>query len=64
MDTFLLFVFHVCRAVFSFLFLAALWSPAWKGLTSLLSCMLSLLVFFHFPIWCPGSGVIFDCTDS
>ena len=20
-----------------------------------------LLVFCHFPIWCPGSGVVFDC---
>ena len=31
------------------LFLAALWSPAGKGLTSWLSCMLCFLVFCHFP---------------
>ena len=22
------------------------------------------LCFCHFPIWCPGSGVVFDCIDS
>ena len=26
-----------------------------------LSCVM-FLVFFHFPIWCPGSGVILDCV--
>ena len=38
----------------SCLFLAALWSPAGKGLTSLLSCVLCFLVFCLFPIKCPG----------
>ena len=38
---------------------------AWKGLTSWLSCIGCFLVFFFsFPIWCPGSGVVFDCMDS
>ena len=23
-----------------------------------------LLCFCHFPIWCPGSGVMLDCLDS
>ena len=23
-----------------------------------------LLCFCHLPIWCPGSGVVFDCLDS
>ena len=23
-----------------------------------------ILVFCHFPIWCPGSGVVLDCIDS
>ena len=46
------------------LFLAALWSPAGKGLTSWLSCMWCFLVFCHFPTWCPGSGVVFDCINS
>ena len=32
------------------LFLAALWSPAGKGLTSWLSCVLCFLVFCLFPI--------------
>ena len=22
------------------------------------------LCFCHLPIWCPGSGVVFDCMDS
>ena len=22
------------------------------------------LCFCHFPMWCPGSGVVFDCIDS
>ena len=24
----------------------------------------AFLCFCHFPIWCPGSGVVFDCMDS
>ena len=39
-------------------FIAALWSPAGKGLASWLSCMLCFIVFCHFPMWCPGPGVI------
>ena len=35
--------------VMSCLFLAALWSPAGQGLTSLLSCVLCFLVLCHFP---------------
>ena len=50
--------------ILSCLFLAALWPPSGKGLTSWLSCMWCFLVFCHFPIWCPGSGVVFDCIDS
>ena len=46
------------------LFLAAMWSPVRKGLSSWLSvCDLSLC-FCHFPIWCPRSGVVLDCIDS
>ena len=52
-------------AILFFLFLAALWSPAGKGLTSwLLSCMWCFLVFCHFPIGCQWSGVVLDCIDS
>ena len=28
-----------------------------KGLASWLSCMYVLLCFYHFPMWCPGSGL-------
>ena len=38
----------VC-VVLSCLFLTALWSPAGKGLTSWLSCVVFSCVFFHFP---------------
>ena len=65
MAPFMLFVF---RVLLSCLFLAALWSPSGKGLTSWLSCMYMycdiLLYFCHFLIWCPVSGVVFDCMDS
>ena len=36
------------------LFIAALWSIAWKRLTSWLSCMCCFLVICHFPMWCLG----------
>ena len=37
----------------------------WKSadILSLFYVMLSCVVF-HFPIWSPGSGVVFDCIDS
>ena len=35
--------------VLSCLILAALWSPAGKGLTSWLTCVLCFLVFYQFP---------------
>ena len=45
------------------LFVYALRSPAGKGLTSWLSCVMSNcdVVTFH---WYPGSGVVLDCIDS
>ena len=46
------------------LFLAALWSPVRKGLTSWLSVCDVSLCFCHFPIWCPRSGVVLDCIHS
>ena len=59
---------HLCYlclvfAMLSRLFIAALRSPAGKGLTSWLlfvkfNCVLSLS---H---WYPGSGVVLDCIDS
>ena len=51
--SFLLFVFYVCHAVLSVL-------------CSLLDSLVYgvFLCICHFPIWCPGSGVVFDCIDS
>ena len=45
------------------LFVDFLWSPAWKGLISWLSFVMSNLTLslFH---WYPGSGVVLDCIDS
>ena len=43
-------------------FIAAVWSPAGKGLIYLLS-LRCLIVFWHFPAWYPGSGVVLDCID-
>ena len=37
------------------------WSPFGKGLISSLSCVLCFLLFFHFPLQFPGSGVVLDC---
>ena len=51
----LVFVMHVSR-----LFIAALWSPAGKGLLFVIfNC-----VFVTFPMWYPGSGVVLDFINS
>ena len=42
--------------MFSTLFIAALCSPAGKGLTSRLACM----CYSHFLMWCSGPGVVLD----
>ena len=52
-----LFLLCICMR----LFICALRSPAGKGLTSLLSCVVSSLLLSH---WYPGSGVVLDCIDS
>ena len=44
----------------SSLFGAALWSPPGRGLASWLSCVCCFVVFCHFPVWCPGFGVVLD----
>ena len=46
------------------LFIAALWSPAGKGLTSCLLFMMFNCDFGHFLMWYRGSGVVLDCIDS
>ena len=45
------------------LFIAALWSPAGKGLTSCLSFVMFYCVFCHFSMWCPGADVVLDCME-
>ena len=48
----------------SFLFLASLWSPAGKGLTSRVLFVMLNCVFCNFPMWYHGSGVVLDYIDS
>ena len=45
------------------LFICVLWSPAGKGLASLLSFVVPNCEFVTFH-WYPGSGVVLDCIDS
>ena len=47
----------------SCLFIAGLYSPAGKGLTSWLLFVMFNCVFGHYPMWYPGSGVVLDCID-
>ena len=59
---------HLCflRLVFlmlSRLFIAALWSPVGKRLTSWLLFVM-LILFCDFPMLYPGSGVVLDCNVS
>ena len=59
---------HLCFFVFLFLmlsrlFIAALWLPAEKRLTSWLLLMM-FIDFFNFPMWYPSSGVVLDCIVS
>ena len=61
------FVDHLCYlccvfVMLSCLFIAAMWSPAGKGLTSWL--LFVMFVFLLLPMWYPGSGVVLDCIDS
>ena len=48
--------FRVCLSI------DALWSPAGKGLTSWLSCVMSVSLLLSHRY--PGSGVVLDCIDS
>ena len=45
------------------LFICALWSPAGKGLTSLLFFAVSA-VSLSLSHWYPGAGVVLNCIDS
>ena len=60
---------HFCFLFFLFvmlscLFIAALWPPAGKRTDLLALVCEGLLCFCHFPMWYPGSGVLFDCIDA
>ena len=60
----LCFLFCLVFAMFcARLFICASWSPAGKGLTSLLSFVVSS-VSLSLSHWYPGSGVVLDCIDS
>ena len=50
----MLLLFPIFFVMLSCLFLAALWSPGGKGLTSWLSCVLCFIVFCSFLICLPG----------
>ena len=57
---------HFCYLCFVFVmlscvFIAALCSPAGER-TDLLALL--YVVFWHFPMWFPGSGLVLDCIDS
>ena len=56
-------LFMLCVVMLSRLFIDALCSPEGKGLISWLLFVM-FIVFFYFPIWYPGTGVVFDCFDS
>ena len=59
---------HLCYLcpvflMLSHLFIAALWSPAGKGLTSRL-LLVMFIVFLFFPKLYPGPGMVLDCSVS
>ena len=59
---------HLCYLCLVFvvllrLFIAALLSPAGKGLTSWFSFVMFNCVC-HFLLWYPWSGLLLDCIDS
>ena len=56
-------IFMSVFVMLSRLFIAAVWSPDGKGLTSLLLFVM-FTVILYFPIWYPGTGVVLDCIDS
>ena len=58
--SFLLFVFIVMSVSCSLVVIC--WERA--DLLARLYLMFSFVVFCHFPIWCPGSGVVLNCIDS
>ena len=58
-------LFYLCLlfAMLSCLYIAALWSPAGKGLTSWFSFVMFICDFVPFPCGILGQGVVLDCID-
>ena len=54
---------HLCFTHAFASFIAALWSPAGKGLTLWLLLVI-FIVFCYFPMWYPGPGVVLDYIVS
>ena len=59
--SFLLFMFRVCQLYCHCSLVVTCWERAY--LLALLYVMFSC-GFWHFLVWCPGSGVVLDCIDS
>ena len=61
-----LFLFHVCLCHTVWSFPCSLVVTCWEraDLLALWYMMFSFVLSLHFPIWCPGSGVVLDCIDS
>ena len=59
-----LFFVSCVSLMLSRLFIAALWSPAEKGLTSWLLLVMFNVFFFYLPLWYPRSCVVLDCIVS
>ena len=59
-----LFAICVCLCLIAMSFSCSLVVILWEraGLFALLYVMFFCVC--HFPMWCPGSDVVLDCTDS
>ena len=60
---FLLLMFRVCHALLSVH--CSLVVTCWEMAKDLLALLYVIFHcgFFHFLVWCPGSGVVLDCID-
>ena len=59
--SFLLFMFCVCHAFLSVR--CGLVVTCWKRANLLALLCVMFYCFCHFPVWCPGSGVVLECID-
>ena len=57
--------FYFVSVALSCLFIIDLWSTAGKGLTSCMSCVSEIFLYFcQFLMCCPESVVVLKCIDS